>query len=189
MLLYDPQQRITAIEALCHPFFDDIRDPNTRLPNDQPLPPVLNFSRHGEWFLPLNVEIPFRWPLFFSFRIIDPTWSHSTLGPSALRTGAFIPKHRHPSLWSHPYRTTQDIYLIVRHPCLPFFCLFVYICTIHTLVFNHYCLPYSDWIEYITTSYYSYLPACFSQESSYTTLYYSEEVALVCPFYTNPFYS
>ncbi|KAI8335380.1 kinase-like domain-containing protein [Chlamydoabsidia padenii] len=46
MLLYDPQQRITAIEALCHPFFDDIRDPNTRLPNDQPLPPVLNFSRH-----------------------------------------------------------------------------------------------------------------------------------------------
>lgn len=51
MLLYDPQQRITAIEALCHPFFDEIRDPNTRLPNDQPLPPVLNFSRHGEWLL------------------------------------------------------------------------------------------------------------------------------------------
>ncbi|CAO3594433.1 unnamed protein product [Absidia cylindrospora] len=46
MLLYDPRKRITAIEALCHPFFDEIRDPNTRLPNDQPLPPVVNFSRH-----------------------------------------------------------------------------------------------------------------------------------------------
>ncbi|CAO3627983.1 kinase-like domain-containing protein [Cunninghamella echinulata] len=46
MLRYDPQQRISAIEALCHPFFDDIRDPNMRLPNGQPLPPVLNFTRH-----------------------------------------------------------------------------------------------------------------------------------------------
>ncbi|CAO3627987.1 unnamed protein product [Cunninghamella echinulata] len=48
MLRYDPQQRISAIEALCHPFFDDIRDPNMRLPNGQPLPPVLNFTRHGK---------------------------------------------------------------------------------------------------------------------------------------------
>jgi glycogen synthase kinase 3 beta len=48
MLQYHPQQRITAIEALCHPFFDPIRDPNTRLPDGQPLPPVLNFSRQGK---------------------------------------------------------------------------------------------------------------------------------------------
>lgn len=47
MLQYNPQQRITAIEALSHPFFDPIRDPNTRLPDGQPLPPVLNFSRQG----------------------------------------------------------------------------------------------------------------------------------------------
>lgn len=47
MLQYNPQQRITAIEALAHPFFDPIRDPNTRLPDGQPLPPVLNFSRQG----------------------------------------------------------------------------------------------------------------------------------------------
>ncbi|KAG0190984.1 regulator of ime2 [Apophysomyces sp. BC1034] len=46
MLQYDPSRRISAIEALCHPFFDPIRDPNTRLPNGSPLPPVLNFSKH-----------------------------------------------------------------------------------------------------------------------------------------------
>ncbi|KAI8882080.1 Pkinase-domain-containing protein [Backusella circina FSU 941] len=45
MLQYDPSKRITAIEALCHPFFDSIRDPTTTLPDGQPLPPVLNFSR------------------------------------------------------------------------------------------------------------------------------------------------
>ncbi|CAO3667492.1 unnamed protein product [Rhizopus microsporus] len=45
MLQYHPQQRITPIEALCHPFFDPIRDPNTRLPDGKPLPPVLDFTR------------------------------------------------------------------------------------------------------------------------------------------------
>lgn len=47
MLKYNPKERITAIEALSHPFFNDIRDPNTRLPNGQLLPPVVNFSRQG----------------------------------------------------------------------------------------------------------------------------------------------
>ncbi|CEG71532.1 Putative Likely protein kinase [Rhizopus microsporus] len=42
---FHPQQRITPIEALCHPFFDPIRDPNTRLPDGKSLPPVLNFTR------------------------------------------------------------------------------------------------------------------------------------------------
>lgn len=51
MLQYHPQQRITPIEALCHPFFDPIRDPNTRLPDGKPLPPVLNFTREGKIYI------------------------------------------------------------------------------------------------------------------------------------------
>ncbi|KAL0079683.1 kinase-like domain-containing protein [Phycomyces blakesleeanus] len=46
LLQYHPQRRISAIEALCHPFFDPIRDPTTRLENGGPLPPVLDFSKH-----------------------------------------------------------------------------------------------------------------------------------------------
>ncbi|KAI8369499.1 kinase-like domain-containing protein [Radiomyces spectabilis] len=46
MLQYHPQRRITAIEALCHPFFDAIRDPNIRLANGNPLPPMFDFSKH-----------------------------------------------------------------------------------------------------------------------------------------------
>lgn len=30
-----------------HPFFDELRDPNTRLPNGRPLPPLFNFKPQG----------------------------------------------------------------------------------------------------------------------------------------------
>lgn len=35
------------MEAIVHPFFDELRDPNTRLPNGRPLPPLLNFKPQG----------------------------------------------------------------------------------------------------------------------------------------------
>lgn len=54
LLEYTPTQRLRAIEAMCHPFFDELRDPNTRLPdsrhpNNPPreLPNLFDFSRHG----------------------------------------------------------------------------------------------------------------------------------------------
>jgi hypothetical protein len=34
------------LEALVHPFFDELRDPNTCLPNGRPLPPLFNFKAH-----------------------------------------------------------------------------------------------------------------------------------------------
>lgn len=36
------------LEALIHPFFDELRDPNSRLPNGRFLPPLFNFKPHGE---------------------------------------------------------------------------------------------------------------------------------------------
>nr|GMD04937.1 shaggy-related protein kinase kappa [Ipomoea batatas] len=41
---YSPHLRCTALEACLHPFFDELRDPNTRLPNHRPLPPLFNFK-------------------------------------------------------------------------------------------------------------------------------------------------
>ncbi|XP_010933863.1 shaggy-related protein kinase epsilon [Elaeis guineensis] len=43
-LQYSPNLRCTALEACAHPFFDELRDPNTRLPNGRPLPPLFNFA-------------------------------------------------------------------------------------------------------------------------------------------------
>ncbi|KAL1915859.1 uncharacterized protein VTP21DRAFT_6247 [Calcarisporiella thermophila] len=44
LLVYSPQQRLTAIEAMCHPFFDELRDPNTRMLGGAELPPLFDFS-------------------------------------------------------------------------------------------------------------------------------------------------
>lgn len=43
LLVYSPTQRMTALEAIRHPFFDELRDPACRLPNGRPLPPLFNW--------------------------------------------------------------------------------------------------------------------------------------------------
>jgi len=43
-LRYKPESRLDPLEALCHPFFDELREPNARLPNSKPLPPLFNFT-------------------------------------------------------------------------------------------------------------------------------------------------
>eukprot|EP00160_Parvularia_atlantis_P014123 Unigene3327_Nuclearia_a/m.10207 Unigene3327_Nuclearia_a/g.10207 ORF Unigene3327_Nuclearia_a/g.10207 Unigene3327_Nuclearia_a/m.10207 type:complete len:406 (-) Unigene3327_Nuclearia_a:220-1437(-) len=44
LLEYVPHLRYSPMEALAHPFFDELRDLNTRLPTGQPLPPLFNFT-------------------------------------------------------------------------------------------------------------------------------------------------
>lgn len=63
LLEYTPTQRLSAIEAMVHPFFDELRDPNTRLPDSRhqnggprDLPPLFDFSLHGKLFLPAYVQ-------------------------------------------------------------------------------------------------------------------------------------
>jgi len=53
LLEYTPTQRLSAVEAMCHPFFDELRDPNTILPDSRnpggpprQLPKLFNFTRH-----------------------------------------------------------------------------------------------------------------------------------------------
>jgi len=54
LLEYTPTQRLSAIDAMVQPFFDELRDPNTRLPDSRhstgaarELPNLFDFSRHG----------------------------------------------------------------------------------------------------------------------------------------------
>ncbi|XP_068649484.1 shaggy-related protein kinase epsilon-like [Aristolochia californica] len=44
LLQYSPNLRCTALEACAHPFFDELRDPNTRLPNGRSLPALFDFK-------------------------------------------------------------------------------------------------------------------------------------------------
>jgi len=44
LLVYDPNQRPRPLASLLDPYFNELRDPNTRLPNGQPLPDLFNFT-------------------------------------------------------------------------------------------------------------------------------------------------
>ena len=58
LLEYTPTQRLSAIEAMAHPFFDELRDPNTKLQDTRhqngsakELPVLFDFSHHGRIYL------------------------------------------------------------------------------------------------------------------------------------------
>ncbi|KAI8375467.1 kinase-like domain-containing protein [Blakeslea trispora] len=58
LLQYEPLKRLTAFQSLADPFFDELRNPNTRMMNDKELPPLFNFSRHELSICPeLNSKI------------------------------------------------------------------------------------------------------------------------------------
>ena len=44
LLTFEPQIRIKPLRALAHPFFDELRDKTTTLPNGKPLPDLFNFT-------------------------------------------------------------------------------------------------------------------------------------------------
>ncbi|KAI5674867.1 hypothetical protein M9H77_05817 [Catharanthus roseus] len=54
LLQYSPNLRYSALEALIHPFFDDLRDAKTRLPNGRLLPPLFNFKPQEVKGLPVE---------------------------------------------------------------------------------------------------------------------------------------
>lgn len=47
LLEYTPSSRISPLQACAHTFFDELREPNTRLPNGRALPPLFNFTESG----------------------------------------------------------------------------------------------------------------------------------------------
>jgi glycogen synthase kinase 3 beta len=48
---FTPVARLTAMEAMAHTFFDELRRPETRLPNGKELPPLFNLSELGMYFI------------------------------------------------------------------------------------------------------------------------------------------
>lgn len=45
LLVYNPERRLKPLEAICHPFFDELRQEGTTLPNGNALPELFNFTR------------------------------------------------------------------------------------------------------------------------------------------------
>ena len=47
LLEYTPDARLSAIEAMCHPFFDELRVEGMKMPNGKDLPRLFDFTREG----------------------------------------------------------------------------------------------------------------------------------------------
>jgi glycogen synthase kinase 3 beta len=47
LLEYTPGARLSAVEAMIHPFFDELRVEGARMPNGKEFPPLMDFSREG----------------------------------------------------------------------------------------------------------------------------------------------
>ena len=45
-LAYSPERRIQPLDGCAHPFFDELRNEHTRLPNGNELPPLFDFTEH-----------------------------------------------------------------------------------------------------------------------------------------------
>jgi len=48
LLEYTPGVRLSAVEAMVHPFFDELRVEGQRMPNGKDFPPLFEFTREGE---------------------------------------------------------------------------------------------------------------------------------------------
>ena len=45
LLVYNPERRYKPLDAILHPFFDELRQEGTTLPNGNPLPELFNFQK------------------------------------------------------------------------------------------------------------------------------------------------
>ena len=57
LLDYTASKRLRPLEACLHPFFDELRQEGTTLPDKSPLPPLFNFSADGELYPPFSLVI------------------------------------------------------------------------------------------------------------------------------------
>ncbi|KAK1930994.1 Glycogen synthase kinase-3 beta [Phytophthora citrophthora] len=78
MLVYDPKRRAKPLEAAAHPFFDELRQKDLKLPNDVPAPTLFNFTLQElsqvdvstrEILVPVHERNATNWPV-----LEDGTW-------------------------------------------------------------------------------------------------------------------
>ncbi|KAG0293318.1 regulator of ime2 [Dissophora globulifera] len=79
LLEYTPSSRFHPIDAMIHPFFDELRERDTTLPNGKPLPPLFNFTHHE---LSIRPEL---------IRKLVPRHARASFRSSAINFEQFVP--------------------------------------------------------------------------------------------------
>jgi glycogen synthase kinase 3 beta len=88
LLEYTPQARLSAVEAMVHPFFDDLRAEGARMPNGKDFPPLFDFTREGDFTTVLRARA----------RLTPLLPSELSVRPDLIRQ--LVPPHREPELRS-----------------------------------------------------------------------------------------
>jgi glycogen synthase kinase 3 beta len=102
LLEYTPTERLAAVDAMVHPFFDELRDPNTRFPDSRhgtgqlkDMPALFDFSRHGKAharFVPVvmhanhSLSQSYRSLRISTTSLCRPTWSRCSRRGDSIST-------------------------------------------------------------------------------------------------------
>lgn len=70
LLSYQDLLLLLQLEACAHPFFDELREPNARLPNNRPLPPLFNFKQEVHIRI-LSICAEYACPLVIRFKMMS----------------------------------------------------------------------------------------------------------------------
>jgi serine/threonine protein kinase len=89
LLEYNPAGRLTPLQTCAHPFFDELRNPNTRLPNGKPLPPIFDFTKEE-----LSIEPALNRVLIPGYNDTPPSAGSSTGGNNNSATGSVSQKDK-----------------------------------------------------------------------------------------------
>ena len=86
LLEYTPEARLSAVEAMVHPFFDELRGPETKMPNGKEFPPLFDFTREGMSAVCCGVSGRVADRVLFSFcRAVGTPGPEPAVGTAALR--------------------------------------------------------------------------------------------------------
>lgn len=125
LLEYTPTARLTPLEACAHSFFDELRDPNVKLPNGREKPSLFNFTTQGKaLFCICSYEETFC-QMQGSHLLMLFVWLDSELSSNPSLASILIPAHaRNQTGASTPTNASatsgqplfQTIFVLIWHP-------------------------------------------------------------------------
>jgi glycogen synthase kinase 3 beta len=72
LLEYTPEARLSAIESMVHPFFDELKQEGMRMPNGKDFPTLFDFTREGQLFTSESLRVCLYWDLTLRFQNFLP---------------------------------------------------------------------------------------------------------------------
>lgn len=107
LLEYTPEVRLSAVEAMVHPFFDELRAEGAKMPNGKEFPSLFDFTREGSW-AERCCCVTGGADLRGDCRALSETRPDSQACTTTLRRGVEVTVNRHQQLQTHTAGAVED---------------------------------------------------------------------------------